>query len=111
MACWRRTANGVVLAIRVQPGARANRIDGIFTAADGAQALKVCVTAPPDRGKANKAAIALLAKHFGFAKSSLGLVSGTTSRNKQIMIAGVAEQIARALVAGLDELEAKRIAK
>ena len=44
--------------------------------------MAVKVTAIPDKGKANDAVIALLAKAIGVAKSSFNLVGGETSRNK-----------------------------
>lgn len=101
MNVWRRTDGGAVLTIRVRPGARRAGIDGLHEFADGTRALKLSVNAAPERGKANAAAIAILAKHFGFAKSSLGMVAGTTGRTKQILISGDPEPIARALAAGL----------
>ena len=108
MAVWRKVADGAILSIRVRPGARRDGIDGLHEGADGAQALKVSVKVVAEKGKANTAAIAVLAKRLGFAKSSLGLVAGTTSRTKQILITGAPDDVAAQLVAGLNELEPKR---
>ena len=96
-AISRNEADGIVLRVRLTPKARSRGIDGLHQAADGTVALKVRVTAPPDKGKANKAVIALLAKRLGFAKSALRIVAGETSRDKQIEISGRPEAIARAL--------------
>lgn len=52
------------------------------------EALKIAVTAPPDKGKANAAVVALLAKTFGVAKSSVTVVAGETDRRKVLRIAG-----------------------
>ncbi|MDH3740703.1 MAG: DUF167 family protein [Hyphomicrobiales bacterium] len=87
----------VVVNVRVTPKAGADAINGLYQAADGAISLKVRVTQPPDKGKANKAVIALLAKRLGFAKSALSIVAGDTSRNKQIRISGQPEAIIRSL--------------
>ena len=48
--------------------------------------LKVYVTDPPENGRANKAMIALLAKHLGVAASKLTIIRGHTNRNKLIKI-------------------------
>ena len=50
-------ADGTILPVRAQPGARRNEIRGVQ---DGT--LKVCVTQSPEKGKANKAVIELLGK-------------------------------------------------
>ena len=52
------------------------------------QALKIAVTAPPDKGKANAAVAALLAKAFGVAKSSVAVVAGETDRRKVLRVSG-----------------------
>ena len=91
----RRTLDdAVVLAIHVTPKAGANAIGNLQAAADGSHALKVRVTQPPDKGKANKAVISLLAKRLGFAKSALEIVAGHTSRDKLIRITGQPAEIA-----------------
>lgn len=47
---------------------------------------KVWVTAAPEQGKANAAAIKLLAKQLDIAPSLLTVVAGVTSRNKVLEI-------------------------
>ena len=51
-------------------------------------ALKIAVTAPPDKGKANAAVTAVLAKAFGVAKSSVAVIAGETDRRKVLRISG-----------------------
>lgn len=48
--------------------------------------LKVYVKSPAIEGKANKALIELLSKHFNSKKSNISIVSGLKSRNKIIEI-------------------------
>ena len=79
------------------PKANTDAIDRLHHAADGTTALKIRVTQPPEKAKANKAVIALLAKRLGFAKSALTIVAGGTARDKQIKISGRPEAIASAL--------------
>ncbi len=87
-APFRAVAGGVTVALRVTPGASANRVHGIAADADGALVLKVAVTAAPERGKANAALIRLLAKAWKVPKTSLSVVSGAGSRRKVVHVAG-----------------------
>ena len=82
-------ADGTALTVRAHPGARKNAID-----ASRADMLKVSVTAPPDKGKANKEIAALLAKKLGCAKSKVRLMAGQTSREKRFLVEGLnAEEV------------------
>jgi len=56
--------------------------------AEGKSYLKARVSAVAEKGKANKALIALVAKSLGVAKSSVSLTSGETSRKKILRIDG-----------------------
>ncbi len=51
--------------------------------------LKACVTQAPEKGKANKALIGLLAKALGLRKAQIELIAGETSRQKRLLIRGV----------------------
>lgn len=75
--------------IRVTPNASKNEVGGIWEGPDGDIRLVVKVTAPPDKGRANAAAIKLLAKHFGVAKSSVEIISGETARLKTVTVFGL----------------------
>lgn len=72
---------GTILPVRAQPGARRNEIRG---EQDGA--LKVCVTQSPEKGKANKAIVELLAKSLGLKKSQFELIAGETSHQKRFLV-------------------------
>lgn len=73
------------LSVKAVPSARDNHIS-IEDAPEGGQKLRIRVTAPPDKGKANKAIIALLAKALGIAKSNITLERGEISRDKVFLI-------------------------
>ncbi len=79
----RDTAQGATLAVRVSPGARADRIVGVL-----GEALKVTVTAPPERGKANREVTRLLAAAVGAAPGDVEVVSGAAARDKVVRFAG-----------------------
>jgi hypothetical protein len=49
-------------------------------------AIKVYVKAAPDKGKANKAVIELIAEHYGVRKSDVAIVSGETARKKIVEV-------------------------
>lgn len=68
------------IKVKVFPNAKLNKIDEV----DGV--FLVRVTAPPVAGKANKAVIELLAKHFKVSKSEIDIIKGLTSRIKLIDI-------------------------
>ena len=77
-----------MLAVRVTPKSSRDEIVGLHVGADGAVALAVKVSAPPDKGKANKAVIALIAEWAGLPKSALSIVAGETDRHKSILVTG-----------------------
>ena len=74
-----------VFSVRVSPGASRTRVLGEY-----AGALKIAVSAAPERGKANKAVVEFLADALGVSKSDVEIVSGHTSRDKRIAIRGLA---------------------
>lgn len=88
MPVARTVTGGIRLVVRVTPNAGADRIDGPETRDDGSEVLRVRVSAVPDKGKANAAVIALLAKALGVPKSSMAVVSGDTARLKTLEISG-----------------------
>lgn len=93
------TAHGdhVRLTVRLTPNGGRDAIDGLEAAADGEEHLKVRVSAVPEKGKANQALVAFLAKKLGLAKSKLSLISGDTQRKKILRIEGDPEDLMRQL--------------
>ena len=77
-------AEGCVLAVRAQPGARKA---GVLGQQNGA--LKVAVTAPPEDGRANQALAEALREILGLKRSQMELISGHTARDKRFLIRGV----------------------
>lgn len=55
---------------------------------DGNAVLRVRVSAVPDKGKANAAVVALMAKVLSVPKSSVSVTSGETARFKTLAIIG-----------------------
>jgi uncharacterized protein (TIGR00251 family) len=77
-------SEGLILAVRAQPGARRAGVVG-----EQGGALKVAVTAPPRDGRANEALTAVLREALGLKRSQLQLVAGTTSRDKRFLVRGL----------------------
>lgn len=75
-----------LIAIHVTPRSGRDEVLGIRT--DAADTSEVCVrvTAPPDGGKANKAACKLVAEALGIAKSRVSVASGHTARHKRLCV-------------------------
>jgi uncharacterized protein (TIGR00251 family) len=85
---WRYSAQGISVALRVTPRGGRDEIDGIETLADGRGVVKVRVRAVAEGGGANRAVIELLAEALGVPKARVRLLSGATSRLKQIAVDG-----------------------
>src|SRR5436305_7771236 len=85
---WRASSEGISVVLRVTPRGGRDDIDGIETLSDGRSVLKVRVRAIADGGEANRAVTELLAKALHVPKARIRLLSGATSRLKQIAIAG-----------------------
>jgi uncharacterized protein YggU (UPF0235/DUF167 family) len=77
-------ARGAILPVRARPGARRNALLG-----EHAGALRVAVTAAPERGKANAAIAAVLADALDRKPSQVTLLSGETAREKCFLIIGL----------------------
>ncbi len=93
----RCTDGGIILPCHVQPRASRTAVAGIY-----GNAVKIALNAPPVDGKANAALCEFLAKKCGIPKSAASVVSGDTSRDKNIFLRGVApETAAEALCAAL----------
>lgn len=93
-AFFRADCSGLVLALRVSPKASRDQVIGPMDLPDG-QALKVAVSAPPDRGQANAAVCALLADAFDVAKGAVHVVAGATDRHKKVRVVGNPSLLAR----------------
>jgi uncharacterized protein (TIGR00251 family) len=97
MVPWRTSTTGVSIALRVTPRGGRDGVDGIEQLSDGRSVLKVRVRAVADGGEANRAVLVLLAKSLGVPKASVSLLSGATSRLKQIAVEGDPVRLAEAL--------------
>jgi uncharacterized protein YggU (UPF0235/DUF167 family) len=102
---WRFSPAGVSVSLRVTPRGGRDAIDGTETLANGRSVLKVRVRAIAEGGEANRAVTELLATSLGVPRTSVRLLSGATSRIKQIAVDGDPKklgEILRSLTASKD---------
>lgn len=82
------------LSLKVVAGASRDRILGWV-----GDRLKIAVTAPPERGRANRAVLDLLAVTLGLPRSRVRLVSGEASPRKGVEVDAPAELVGERLPA------------
>jgi len=75
------------LTVKVVPGSSRNQIVGWLGGS-----LKIKVTAPPEKGRANEAVVALLAKKFGITADHIRIESGHSSPSKVVTIEGMDDE-------------------
>ena len=94
---WRYSPAGVSVSLRVTPRGGRDDIDGIETLANGRSVVKMRVRAIAEGGEANRAVTELLARSLGVSKASVRLLSGATSRIKQVAVDGDPRMLGDAL--------------
>ena len=75
------------LKVKVVPGSSRDEIVNWL-----GDALKIKVTAPPEKGKANDAVVKLLAAALGLTNDAVMVVSGHSSPSKVISVVGLDEE-------------------
>jgi len=81
MSFIQKHPQGFTLKVFVQPRSSKNEIAGLY-----GDALKIKIKAPPVEGAANKMCVQYLAKCLKVPKPSLDIISGHTSRAKQVLL-------------------------
>jgi|SRR6516162_1071656 uncharacterized protein (TIGR00251 family) len=89
-------AEGLVLPVRAQPGARRSGVQG-----ERNGALKLAVQAPPRDGRANEALVEVLCAALGLRRSQLELLGGATGRDKRFLVRGVTRAFLETTIARL----------
>ncbi|MFL6839252.1 MAG: DUF167 domain-containing protein [Bradyrhizobium sp.] len=85
---WRYSTGGISIALRVTPRGGRDDIDGVETLTNGRSVVKIRVRAIADGGEANRAVTELLAKALGVPRARVKILSGATSRLKQVAVDG-----------------------
>ena len=71
------------LTVKVVPGSSRDQIVGWL-----GDALKIKVTVPPEKGRANEAVVAILAARLGVHKDDVMIVAGHSAATKEVAVAG-----------------------
>jgi uncharacterized protein YggU (UPF0235/DUF167 family) len=90
---FRETEDGIELFVRLTPRGGDDRIDGVKQASDGREYLAVRVRAVPEKGAANAALEAFLAKSLGIPKAAVSVTAGHTARVKTVRLEGSAPEL------------------
>jgi len=82
---------GTILPVRAHAGARHSGVGG-----EKAGNLQVSVTQAPEKGKANRAIVAVLADELSLRKSQFELLTGETSSQKRFLVRDItADELAK----------------
>jgi uncharacterized protein (TIGR00251 family) len=76
-----RRQNAVIFCVKVTPSCGRDALTGIQNGM-----LKIKLSAAPEKGKANQALIEFLADTLGIKKKFIMIISGLTSKVKQIAV-------------------------
>lgn len=82
------------IRVRVTPGASRTHVGGVWSGPEDDERLVVRVTAPPEKGKANKAAVEAISKAFGLPKSAVSVTAGAKDRLKTFALIGDPDMLA-----------------
>src|ERR1700716_3146037 len=97
MDAWRYSTQGISVALRLTPRGGRDEIDGLETLANGRTVVKVRVRAIAEGGEANRAVTELLAKALGVPRARVRILSGATSRLKQVAVEGDSARLGESL--------------
>jgi uncharacterized protein (TIGR00251 family) len=78
--------DSLTLKVKVEPRSSKSEIVGSY--GDG---IKVKLTSPPVEGKANKELLEVLSKELNVRKKDIEIISGHSSKNKVVRIAGLSK--------------------
>ena len=82
---------GVAVAVKAVPGSSRNRVVGVL-----GDRLKIVVSTPAEKGRANAAIAELLAESLGVDRRNVTLFSGWTNPRKEFRVVGLTVEEIRA---------------
>ena len=88
---FRSCSNSVTLSVKVSPGAAHDQLMGWL-----GESLKVRVRAAPERGRANKAVEAVIARCIDLRAGDVQVTTGHTSSRKRVTVTGLSNVELRA---------------
>jgi hypothetical protein len=97
LSWYRKEPGALVIRVRLTPKGSRDALDGARILSDGSEVVQARVRAPPADGAANAALVKLLATTLRVPKSAVEIVTGHSSRVKQVRIVGDPDDLARRL--------------
>ncbi|KAI1435851.1 YggU-like protein [Xylaria sp. CBS 124048] len=80
-----RKSSPEVLQLRCHVRPNASKVrEGVVAVTD--ESIELCVSAPPQDGRANKAVLEVLSEALGMAKSDLQITHGLKSKDKTVIV-------------------------
>ncbi len=79
--------NKARISVHVYPNAVKNEIVGLTNGV-----LRVKLSVPPVKGKANRELVAFLSRLLGLKKDSISIIKGHTTRKKVVVIDGLSQE-------------------
>lgn len=70
-----------ILSIIVKPSSPVSRVDGVYN-----DRIRIFISAPPEKGKANKELIRFISGKTGIARPDISIVSGMRSNYKNLSV-------------------------
>lgn len=96
---FERRGDAVTLRVRLTPRGDRDVVEGARRLADGSVVLVARVRAAPEKGRANAALEALLARAVGVPKGAVSVAAGATGRTETVRLDGDPDLIAARLAA------------
>jgi len=90
-----QTEQGVEIRVKVVPGSSRTKIVGTLD-----DMIKIKISAPPEKGKANQSLIAFMAKLLSVKKNDIEIISGKTNPVKTLRISGTDPVAVKSLLVG-----------
>jgi uncharacterized protein (TIGR00251 family) len=84
----RESAGGVIFGAKIVPGSSRTAISGLL---DGM--LKIRISAPAEKGKANRCLVEFLSMRLGVKKNAVSIISGQTNPIKQVEVSGISGEV------------------
>lgn len=91
--------NDLYLNIYLRPSAKKNTFAGLFD-----NKLKIFLTSPPTKGKANKHLIEFIAENFNLPKKYITIIKGEVSPEKILKIEKPNQILIKKILATLEEV-------
>ena len=89
------SSEGIVIDLEVSAGSKVTKLSSIN---QWRKRLELSVKAPPKKGEANKEVAKFLSGLFGVPSNDVAILSGATSSQKRVQIAGVTMEKATKII-------------